>query len=142
MYKRWTGLDWTGLEYWTSYFKHTRIERVVCGAHWKTRHRVMPTLMALCKFVASFSVLTHFQTGCTRMRYERDWSANGQEMSARTENEATNLQRVIRVMASLPVCSTDHSLNMRVLKLASPVQSSPVQHLYTPGYMHLKYEYL
>ena len=34
-------LDWTGLEYWTSLFKHRLIERVVCN----TYHRVIPTLI-------------------------------------------------------------------------------------------------
>ena len=69
--------------------------------------------------------------------------STGQEMSARTENEAVNLQRQSEWalhMVRLPVFSVDHSLNTRVLKLASPVvqsspvQSSPVQHLYTPGF--------
>ena len=61
------------------------------------------------------------------------------ETSARTENEAINLHRSISghyVMASLPVFSTDHPLNMRVPKIASPVfQSSRVQSsvcIYTP----------
>ena len=57
--------------------------------------------------------------------------STGQEMSARTENEAVNLQRRSEWalhMARLPVFSVDPSLNTRVLKLASPVvQSSPVQ---------------
>jgi len=62
--------------------------------------------------------------------------STGQETSAKTENEGVNLQRPSEWAlhtARLPVFSADHSLNTRVLKLASPVfQSNLVQRLYTP----------